>query len=697
MFGRYYEANKTIPLLQKSMIELARERNIDALTSMRNEPYYFHAAFNAIKELARLDDLESIQLISEQFEIPFNARVYSYALAANITRVNQLLPDSHHDYNAVVQGYRSGGHLKEPTILTILNQTTDEKLRELIIKAYLEEIRELFTSFMINTEEYLAILHRLDQWLSGQALENLPKWQEAKENETLFQQIYRLIKERNKFALKKLLKEGYSFSVPEGQYTSPLELLAEENDEGAIQFLHRYFPHHIDYKYLVKGWAFKANTAAINKWTAIANAGLAQGNYYIREKIVGFAKGLHLNLLTETLDFAEQLNLEWRLNSCIFGYALGEHVDQVNLILEENLSTESFSDLIKEAMAGYIIAGSIANAKKLEEKASDLFSSIFRFAFMGNLEEVNRILLIKVRDGDFIAYLEYAAEGYGMGGHRKLAEGLFNTYPEENQNYKLISRFLLGCLNGKYFNLLDPYFCLKKNDLFTSIENELELLNIKSIPPIMHEDEFEINSADRYAIELITIYFAHRLYMDNLDRLINQQPNHLLTGIYDYIIYALNKIQHLGPDKIERTLSSISSSELRAYIVNKQNQENKLLCSSNIICAIKDKYDHLPFRHVNLIRDHGLALYEWFLNGIQLVKNERLSSDLFIYISTFVTGFGPINTRLMIDSIHQRFLLLSTDKLYGEYKNGLLFSAKSFTEKHHEVEESYTSRYGLNF
>lgn len=540
----------------------------------RTKHAYAASIINATKELGMEGNLEAIYFLKKYLKIDMKVAIYGFASGRHIKIVNQLISEvstreafalSH----CALRGYKAGGHLDDYKSLEMFTLTTDGILKDKIIQNYLEDMTNLLKNNLLTVEEFFQTHHELEKFIIQSYIKSKKSDTNNNENviETKFDKITRMIKDKNRVGLLRFLEEGNNLIAVKGKYNSPITLLAENNDEEAINFLYKNFSTYIDESYLIRGWASKANTAEINKR-------LKTEKDYLNERAKGFAEGGHIELAEKTIELGASLV------DLVYGYALAKLTNQVNAKLDtKNLSEKTKTEMLEIAAIGYAIAGDIENAEKTLAQLTDQTFKITCYARGGCKDQVDNILDSKLNDLRKInELLELAITGYIFSAHIDYAHQLCQKYIMSNSNLLSIA---IGYANAYNFDEAEQFLELAKNDKLTLIKNEILSMHpdkgifnegiTKSVDRLTANfnpadiPDFHTSIADipktfvDYIMVSVILSYVRTSSFSRLGKLTNQIQPEKLSFLGDRIILGLKMENRFAHENLVKLLASMNN------------------------------------------------------------------------------------------------------------------------------------------
>lgn len=403
----------------------------------------------------------------------------------------------------------------------------------------------------------------------------------------IFNYAYAHAKNKNEIALRNLNIQLDAWFGSKRLLTT----LAQEGYDEAVDFLINIFNLNIDHA--AEGYARAGNVARVEYFRA-----QGANPFYI---INGYAYGKHTNQVNELLE-----SVKGQTHDIIDGYAQGGHIEQVNQLLDE----------------------------------TNRLDAVFGYATSGNKAELKKLLTTEE------AYRN-ALKGAAWSGNKLLVEyliGLYNTeVPVENrQVIKAKLDILRGDVAGGHIE--------KINNVFS---HHLELFSSLGF----HGHKKQVLSLTKPLQTMQALHGALNIgAIDIVNSLIKQQKNpdkFVETFCEKYSIDFLEKTAYTSPFILFRTnrlVSLIDNDVLREYVLEsiaRHLHPHHALKTAHEIKKMTHEVDTLR-RHIN---EYKLTSMEaqiarlpyvkvWLLQGVQLIKNEKISPVLFLHVTTFVTGFS---------------------------------------------------------
>jgi len=727
MFSASANFNATILSISKSIMEHAKSKNLQGLIDIdkenksfceslkmldesykhvcengnyeydsdkyKNHSLYAYSIIYSIIELAKEGDLKSIIFLKPHLDIDMNIAVYGFSLGGHIKIVNQLIGEGA-DPKGAVQGYKAGGYFDQDRLFNILACTDDTILKEMLVKSYLKETRSLFKKGIYTANQYFNAHHELEKYLRSKI--NVKKISnEAKKeipDEILFNKFCRLITEKNRIALAKLFAEGSVLHVAYGKYASPLVLFAEKNDYDSINFMDKYFPDYVYNDDLVRGWALNGNTAAIDERVGKMDC--------LESKALGYAEGGYISLAEDAVKLGASLR------SLVYGYALARNIEQVQAVLNrKDLNTEQLQDLLGSAAVAYSLSADPVNALKMHEELGrkELTSVVYRLASGNHVEEVNEIL-----DNNPESELQDCAVfGYTFSELTGNANAIF----EKNNKIKAIDKywFFSGYADGNHFDEAEKYISLKKFSILNKMKNIISSIYSSPMFPNQADQsdtqfyDVTCEEENEALIEIAEIY-ANNKCIKRLDKLFNQISPDNFLDFSKAIVKRLNENKMLIDEKdILKILSVIDTSAFRNQIAELINRTD-LLKEATSINEMRNEYN-LNFIQVKSLHDiqptgdnNDKVCRAWFIICFRhiVMKQKILTCELYLHISTYLTGLDLKNTKILAESLHNNFFAYSTKNIYRSCKQGL-FSQEKYLAAHRKIEIDNRERFEPNY
>lgn len=160
----------------------------------------------------------------------------------------------------------------------------------------------------------------------------------------------------------------------------------------------------------------------------------------------------------------------------------------------------------------------------------------------------------------------------------------------------------------------------------------------------------------------------------------------------------------LEESKLTRTLAFTSNGEFRKRLtaaaqVNGKlsySQEYRLLIVAEKLNVIMREYQ-LDFKQASSLLLKGTRA--WLLEGIGLMNEAsdlKLPLEIFLHVSSFVTGLACSDTVKVMTAVNKRLLLSSVGEITTKLKAGF-FSYAEYKRKHEEICVKYETRQSYTF
>jgi hypothetical protein len=154
---------------------------------------------------------------------------------------------------------------------------------------------------------------------------------------------------------------------------------------------------------------------------------------------------------------------------------------------------------------------------------------------------------------------------------------------------------------------------------------------------------------------------------------------------------------------ILKILSVIDTSAFRNKIAELINRTD-LLKEATSINEMRNKYN-LNFIQVKSLHDiqvtgdnNDQVCRAWFIICFRhiVMKQKILTCELYLHISTYLTGLDLKNTKILAESLHNNFFAYSTKNIYRSCKQGL-FSQEKYLAAHRKIEIDNRERFEPNY
>lgn len=415
-------------------------------------------------------------------------------------------------------------------------------------------------------------------------------------SENLFETLYNLAKQKDKKGLENFIDSGVFLSEWFGRQRL-VHVFAKENNTEIVDFLLHEFE--LDINAAAEGYAYAGNTAAVKQ---LLNQGASE-KYVVN----GYAQGGHKKQLQR---FFYDVHL---MDNMVDGYAQGGYDEEVENLLRRGAE-------IDFAAFGYAWVGAEAKVNRMLQRGADINYAIRAYAWGGHSALVNNLLRRREKDS-----LVSAISGYAKGGFDKeikileeLNGGLERMKARE-PNY-LSFRCFSFALGGHW--QLCKTFSSKEKDKIRSLEGFLKGQHFAQINCLLRSEE-------------------------NQNRFLKKFKN-MLSDKED-LIFLADYSNSKASSQIKRLISFFDFPLFQSF-------SYEVMVKKNLLKGINKKSALAYLNNLNKIQrtyhltypEAGWALKPfiqvWFLQGIQLIKKNKIDKYSFLIISTFLMGFSYENT-----------------------------------------------------
>lgn len=419
-------------------------------------------------------------------------------------------------------------------------------------------------------------------------------------HKSLFQTIYRLAKKRNEVRLIELIYSGANINTIENKYT-PVMLLAKEGDEGAVEWL-------------------------LNKFQAdihSAVSGYTRGRHYDKmENLLARGASLQAALIghPQIKDYdKEGVNGNFLI--------LIEILSQVkNTALRRHLARIAAQEVSKKPYRGFNEKRYFEALIELSSKPENMFQTICRLAREGDEKGLTELIKsgIDIHKGE--APYSSPAMLLAEEGNEKAVELLFNKFNAH------ITCIIAGYAHGGHHD---------------QVEN------------LLYQNNFDKVLVTRAAENYVKSRYYHKL-----ENLFSNGAT-LLTVLVNYRerkTYNAQGGAYADTAAIVHILSFVSTPQLRINLLKEVTdglRKYGLSFDAEKIFRITEKQNQLmnkyqfsyeeTLKFIELLKENdspkekASGFLVWFLQGIQLVQERRLSAEIFLHISAYLTGMGDKN------------------------------------------------------
>jgi hypothetical protein len=478
--------------------------------------------------------------------------------------------------------------------------------------------------------------------------------------ETLFDKVYRLAKEKDEIALTKMVKEGSCISAFKGAY-NPIMLLAKEGDSQSVEFLVNKFKG--SRNHAVRGYAAGGHV------DQVMNLLLTHGAS-INDAVKGYAMGGHVEQMDQLLPQGASIN------DAVKGYAMGGHVEQVDQLLLKKAS-------IDDAVESYAMGGHGKQVKQLIGRGAKIETAMRGYAMGGHIEQVNQ-LLPQIMEDDALGYYD-ALGGYAIGGHveqviqllEQEEEGDDASEEESNDNF-IICRYAIG----GHVEQVDQILKQQGQDINYPLHGYAIGGHVEQVNQLVAQIRRGIDADSVNIVVKGYEYGGYLSHQENKLRLMSFTDNEMLRESLS------------GQSSLEDSEDGeVEDSEVE----DSEGSEDSLILNAKATKLYKIRNDYqLDFNQSQSLTITGIRV--WCLQGTQLVKNGTLPAEIFLLITSFlgstsavIVGLTIYDANKIFDAINKNLFSGILEMNHNKFKLGF-FTTEKYLEENQNAEARFKQR-----